>query len=166
MFNESSERENLIGLEEIPPTESKELTSFFDLSDEEQEELNEQFFNENPQYLWVREKKEKALNDLNKTLFNFSPFLFILVAIGFFVGAILVSISSGNEAPAFKLLLGLFFASLLAFIIAIKVHSKKSDNKIDKFNNWMESPEYKDFDKAYDDFLKTKGYYCPEEDEE
>ena len=157
-------------LEEIIMTfsnnnENKKLISIEELSDKEIELIDEEFFNENPQYAWIKER-----NIQNAKIFKTSNWvkLFMFLGIAFALVGLLCLLLQNGKGSLFKVFIVLAGICLVALFIADKIDGVKTDKSIDKMKEYVESPEFKEYEKAIDNWYNSKGYYIPndEDDEE
>lgn len=143
--------------------EIKKLISIEELSDKEIEEIDEEFFNQNPQYAWIKER-----NTQNAKILKTSKWvkLFMFLGIAFALVGVLCLLFQKGEGSLFKVFFVLAVICLVALFIAIKIDGLKTDKSIDKINEYVESPEFKEYEKAIDNWYNSKGYYIPNDEDE
>ena len=138
--------------------EKNELIDIETLSYEEFDELNDQFFKEHPEYVHIREKQEnyaKKVTRKNPLIVS----LFISMILGF-VATVIVIFTQGFENPLFKVLIVFTAICFIAFFITTIIDFNHFDSDVDK---WVESAEFKEYEKALENFYNSKGYYNSEE---
>lgn len=143
----------------------KELISIDELSSKEIDQLDEEFFNENPQYAWIKEKNIQNSISLKVSIW---VKLFMFLGIAFVLVGLLCLFLQGGKSFLFKVFLVLAAICVVALIISAKIDGVKTDKSIEKINEYIESPEFKEYEKAIDNWYNSKGYYIPkdEDDEE
>lgn len=161
MFNELEKKEGVVNLEE-----KKELVSIDELSLEESEELENEFFAEHPEYKEVDEKFCELVKGTN--LLKTSPFvkLLMFMGIGLAIASLFVLFKSDGNNPIFRLLIILAFCCLGLLVLASIIDSKKTDSKINKISEYEKSPEYQEYNKTRVEWYKNKGYTLSDEDDE
>ena len=140
--------------------ERKELINIEELSSEEVDELDEQFFNEYPEHLHIKERNSNLVLNLNMSKWSK---VFMFLAIGFCLFGFILLFNQGEKSSLFKYLFILSVIFLVIFIISSTIESKKFNKELNKLNEFIETPEYKKYEKDLDDWYKKKGYYIPEE---